>query len=493
MAQSQTVENYLKAIFQAQIALGEPDALVPMGQLATALRVVPGTATTMVKALAESGLAHYEPYAGVRLTSSGEKLAALVLRRHRLIELFLVKVMGMSWSEVHDEAENLEHAVSDRLIDLIDDMLGRPEVDPHGDPIPDSNGTLPVQEYDTLLTCAIGTPVTIARVSDQDPAFLQFAETHELRPGDVVQVEDRSEEGDSVQLRGRHDRQMTIGARAASKVLVHALRVLIVFLLSSPALFAQAPSGSSEPFQITDNSFLVEEAFNQEVGVVQNIFGVTRLQGVWAGTFTQEWPVRSEMHQLSYTATFLNNDGNTGFGDTLPNYRYQAMKEGPGKPAFAPRLSAILPTGDSDKGLGNGSFGLQINLPFSKQTGDWYWHWNAGLTWIDRAKATFQDGDLVIKQEHWLASPFLAASGIYRLRPMFNVMLESLVTFDEFLEETGPTRGTTFTLSPGFRGGWDIGEKQIVVGAAVPISWSSDDTSAGVYLYFSYELPFKKN
>ena len=96
MVHSQTVENYLKAIFQAQIALGQPNALVPMGQLAAALHVVPGTATTMVKALSDSGLAHYEPYAGVRLTRSGEKLAALVLRRHRLIELFLVKVMGMN-------------------------------------------------------------------------------------------------------------------------------------------------------------------------------------------------------------------------------------------------------------------------------------------------------------------------------------------------------------------------------------------------------------
>ena len=494
MGQSQTVENYLKAIFQAQITLDRPDALVPMGQLAAALRVVPGTATTMVKALAESGLAHYEPYAGVRLTSSGEKLAALVLRRHRLIELFLVKVMGMSWSEVHDEAENLEHAVSDRLIDLIDEMLGRPEVDPHGDPIPDSNGTLPIQEYDTLLTCTIGTPVTIARVSDQDPAFLQFAETHELRPGDVVQVDERSEEGDSVQLRGRDDRQVTIGARAASKVMVHALRAVLVSLLAAQTLFAQPAPTTSEPFKITDNSFLVEEAFNQEVGIFQNIFGVARLLGVWAATFTQEWPVRSEMHQFSYTASFfLNNDDHSGFGDSLLNYRYQAMKEGPGKPAFSPRASLVLPTGHSDRGLGNGSFGLQINLPFSKQTGDWYWHWNAGLTWLERARATFQQGDQAVVRERWLASPFLAGSAIYRLRPMFNLMLESLATFDESLREDGTERSKTFTLSPGFRSGWDIGDKQLVVGMAVPVTWSADPTSGGVFLYFSYELPFKKN
>src|SRR5262245_46468989 len=110
MLPSQTVENYLKAILLAQTALSEGQELVPMGQLASALRVVPGTATTMVKALAESGLVRYEPYAGVRLTRAGEKLAALVLRRHRLIELFLVKVMGMGWEEVTVGSERRQHA-----------------------------------------------------------------------------------------------------------------------------------------------------------------------------------------------------------------------------------------------------------------------------------------------------------------------------------------------------------------------------------------------
>src|SRR4029077_15996924 len=215
MGPSKTVENYLKAILQAQIALGKRHALVPMGQLAAALGVVPGTATTMVKALAEAGLAHYEPYAGVRLSPSGEKLAALVLRRHRLIELFLVKVMGMSWTEVHDEAENLEHAVSDRLIARIDEMLGRPAVDPHGDPIPDPEGTVNRVRYDTLLTCPLHTAVTVQRVSDQDPEFLRFVERHDLRPGQVIEVEERSDAADSVRLRGGNRRTFTIGARAA--------------------------------------------------------------------------------------------------------------------------------------------------------------------------------------------------------------------------------------------------------------------------------------
>ena len=490
MTQSQTVENYLKGIYQAQLSL-EDGALVPMGQLASTLGVVPGTATTMVKALSESGLAHYEPYAGVRLTSAGEKLAAMVLRRHRLVELFLVRVLGMSWTDVHDEAEALEHAVSDRVIGLIDEMLGRPEVDPHGDPIPDRHGALPARDYDSLLTCALGTPVTIARISDQDRSFLRFVEKHELRPGDVVQVEERSEDADSVRLRGRNNRRLTIGARAASKVLVHASRALAVLLALAGSAFAQR-AGAPEPFRITDNSFLVEEAFNQERGVVQNIFGATRIAGTWNATFTQEWPVPGQAHQLSYTLVLLSEGPSAGFGDMLVNYRYQLMTEGPGKPACSPRASLILPTGNNDEDLGNGSVGIQVNLPFSKQTGDWYWHWNAGLTWLERARATFRVGDQAIVRTHRLASPYLAASAIYRVRPMLHLMLESLWTSDQTIEETGIGRDETFTVSPGIRGGWDIGEKQVVLGFAVPVTWSGG-AQTGVFAYASYELPFRKN
>src|SRR5205823_10720816 len=140
MLPSSTVENYLKAIYLGQAALASPDRLVSMGHVATALGVTPGTATTMIKALSESGLAEYEPYSGVRLTPAGEKLAGLVLRRHRLVEAFLVQVMGMSWAEVHADAEQLEHVVSDRLTDRIDEMLGRPTQDPHGDPTPNPAG-----------------------------------------------------------------------------------------------------------------------------------------------------------------------------------------------------------------------------------------------------------------------------------------------------------------------------------------------------------------
>src|SRR4051795_4542601 len=215
MLPSSTVENYLKAIHQGQSSLGPEQRLVPMGQVAASLGVTPGTATTMVKALAESGLAEYEPYSGVRLTAAGERLAGLVLRRHRLVELFLVQVMGMSWAEVHEEAEQLEHAVSERLIDRIDEMLGRPSHDPHGDPIPNQDGALTTRHLDTLLTCPLATPLRVTRISDQDPAFLRFIENNGLKPGEPIEVASRDDAADSVVLRQK-DRPITIGARAAS-------------------------------------------------------------------------------------------------------------------------------------------------------------------------------------------------------------------------------------------------------------------------------------
>jgi DtxR family Mn-dependent transcriptional regulator len=223
MLPSSTVENYLKAIYLGQSGLSNGERLVPMGQVASALSVAPGTATTMVKALAESGLAEYEPYSGVRLTAAGEKLAGLVLRRHRLVEAFLVQVMGMRWDEVHDEAEQLEHVVSERLIERIDQMLGRPTHDPHGDPIPNPDGAIASRDLDTLLTCPMGTPLRVTRIADQDPAFLRFIESNNLKPGQLVEVVDRDAAADSVGLKVKGGMPMTIGARAASKLLVDAV------------------------------------------------------------------------------------------------------------------------------------------------------------------------------------------------------------------------------------------------------------------------------
>ena len=220
MFPSSTVENYLKAIHQGQSALTGEDRLVPMGQVAAALGVTPGTATTMVKALADGGLVEHQPRHGVRLTGEGRRVALNVLRKHRLVETFLVNVLKMDWSKVHEEAEQLEHAVSERLIERIDEMLGRPTQDPHGDPIPTAEGTITPRHLESLLTCPIDTPLRVTRIADQDPAFLRFIEKHGLKPGQPIEVEARDAAADSVKLRSESRASITIGARAASKLLV---------------------------------------------------------------------------------------------------------------------------------------------------------------------------------------------------------------------------------------------------------------------------------
>lgn len=212
-----TVEDYLKCILLEQ---RDPEALVTMRQISSALSVAPGTVTAMMKTLSDSGLLSYEPYSGVRLTPSGRQLAMHVLRRHRLIELFLVKVMGMDWSEVHAEAEELEHAVSERLIERIDEMLGYPSTDPHGDPIPDAYGKVEEVVLPSLAVCDPGVLLKVARVGDQSREFLQLLERRGLKPGSQLTVESRDEAADAVELRLDSGEGMTLGFRAASKIFV---------------------------------------------------------------------------------------------------------------------------------------------------------------------------------------------------------------------------------------------------------------------------------
>ncbi|HEV8578505.1 MAG TPA: metal-dependent transcriptional regulator [Thermoanaerobaculia bacterium] len=213
-----TVEDYLKCILLEQQR--DPEALVSMRRISAALAVAPGTVTAMMKTLADSGLLAYEPYSGVRLTDSGRQLALHVLRRHRLIELFLVKVMGMDWSEVHSEAEELEHAVSDRLIERMDEMLGYPSADPHGDPIPDVHGLVEETVLPSLLDCELKVPVKVTRVGDQSREFLQLLEKRDLKPGSLLRVETRDEAADAVELRLDAGKRFTLGFRAASKIFV---------------------------------------------------------------------------------------------------------------------------------------------------------------------------------------------------------------------------------------------------------------------------------
>jgi DtxR family Mn-dependent transcriptional regulator len=198
----------------------------------------------MVKALAESGLVEYEPYSGVALTPAGHKLAALVLRRHRLVELFLVRVHGLRVGRGARRGRSSSNtSCPDRLIDRMDEMLGRPKsirtaTDPNAD------GQVKPQESQSLMTCPIGAPVTVTRVVDQDSAFLRFVDRHHLKPGAAIQVEERDASADSVRRARRGRPLITIGTRAASKLLVQVARTALLLLL---AACAGAGAGHATP------------------------------------------------------------------------------------------------------------------------------------------------------------------------------------------------------------------------------------------------------
>lgn len=265
---------------------------------------------------------------------------------------------------------------------------------------------------------------------------------------------------------------------------------------SAAASAAPLPTDSSRPWEIEDNSFFVEEAFNQDAGVVQTIYGGAFNSSGWLMTFTQEWPAPGLKHQLSYAipVTDINEPPGTpdvdGVGDIALNYRYQLLEEGPGRPAISPRLTVLCPTGDAGRGLGVGAWGWQTNLPVSKQVRDFYFHGNAGLTWYPRVRTDSGTAG-VSAPDVALTSPFLAASTIYRLRPMLNVMLESVVTWQAAVDGPGHASHNTLTLvSPGMRTGWNRGETQIVVGVAAPITWAAGRSNVGVFAYFSYEARF---
>ena len=220
---SSTVENYLKHI----LLLSETesaDELVAMGALATALDVVPGTATTMAKALAADGLISHQPRYGVTLTPAGRHVALSVLRKHRLVETFLVNVLKMDWAAVHAEAEQLEHAISDDVLDRLDALLGHPTTDPHGDPIPSRQGKLSSQVYATLATCVVTKSLRIVRVTEQTPEFLQFAEQNGLRPGTLLSVIDRNLAAGLVPIKKTGARPLALSLAAAGKILVEPKR-----------------------------------------------------------------------------------------------------------------------------------------------------------------------------------------------------------------------------------------------------------------------------
>ena len=198
---STVIENYLKQIrLETTRPGGGNEGLCAMGRLAQAVGVTPGTATTMAKSMAEMGLVIYEPRGGVRLTEAGQQVADRILRRHRVVELFLVEILGMDWAEVHDEAEELEHAVSDKVLERIDALLDHPTVDPHGSPIPRAGDAWEVAERVDLTDCAIEKALTLVRMVDHDAAFLRYAERCGLVPGASIQVVERLAGADTVRV-----------------------------------------------------------------------------------------------------------------------------------------------------------------------------------------------------------------------------------------------------------------------------------------------------
>lgn len=203
-----TVEQYIKTIYhEAERSDGE---ILPMKSLSDAMAVTPGTATSMVKHLAERNLVQYVPRKGVALTAHGRALALTMIRRHRLIETFLEQVLGYDWAEVHEDAEQLEHAVSDRFIQRLDSYLGHPRQDPHGAPIPSCEGVITSLESYALDTGTIGSLVRISRVDASDARFLELLKDHHVVPGEDFLLVDRNESAGTVTVRHSASRRVLV-------------------------------------------------------------------------------------------------------------------------------------------------------------------------------------------------------------------------------------------------------------------------------------------
>ena len=187
---SPAVEDYLKAIYKLQIEHPETSAGggATTNAIAKRMSVSAASTTNMLKRLAEMKLVNYESYKGVTLTDAGMKVALEIIRHHRLLELYLHEVMGYSWDKVHDEAEYLEHHISEEFEDKIAEMLGDPTHDPHGHPIPTKDGKLPAHKFSTLADAEPGQNVVVQLVSDADPEMLKYMAELKLRPNAKVRV-----------------------------------------------------------------------------------------------------------------------------------------------------------------------------------------------------------------------------------------------------------------------------------------------------------------
>ena len=209
------VEDYLKAIY----TIGRGTGAAATNEIAQRLDLAPASVSGMVRRLAEQGLLAYERYHGVKLTESGRRAALRTLRRHRVIEAYLAEALGYPWDRVHDEAERLEHAASDELVDRMAATIGEPEVDPHGAPIPSRDGSVDETEYMALGELPVGATGVVVRVADEDPEMLRYLAGLLIVPGKRVTVKSRAPfDGPLVLSVGRHE--LSIGQALAMHILI---------------------------------------------------------------------------------------------------------------------------------------------------------------------------------------------------------------------------------------------------------------------------------
>ena len=280
------------------------------------------------------------------------------------------------------------------------------------------------------------------------------------------------------------------GARVARSACLAAMLTTLLVTPVGAQSAGEPPELAPKPIQ--DNSFLIEEAYNQESGVVQHIgvFTRERESGLWSFAFTQEWPLFSQRHQLSYAIPLLSPGpgGDAGVGDIALNYRYQIIGADDDPLFVAPRISVLLPTGDERHDRGSGGTGLQFNLPVSLQhTARVVTHWNAGLTVTPAARNAA--GERATTRAY-----NAGMSGIWLLHPLLNAMVE--LAWDRSEVVSGPDRRSAsdgFVLSPGFRAAINLPSGlQIVPGVAVPIGIGPSSGERALLLYLSFEHPFAR-
>jgi hypothetical protein len=258
-------------------------------------------------------------------------------------------------------------------------------------------------------------------------------------------------------------------------------------LLACEVLFVSSLSAEPLAKGIQDNSFFVEEAYNQEPGIVQHIINVPAFFASGSDeisfSFTQEWPIFTQTHQFSYTIPYTFTERENGFEDIRLNYRLQALMEGERTPAFAPRFSLVTLAGNASKGFGHNRLGYEINLPFSKIVSD-------------RVTLNFNTGGSLFPEVNdrdlWNYNP--GASAIYAVTENFNLMFESVANWEQDVDSARNIDQTvTALISPGARYAFNVpNDLQIVIGAAVPIGLTSDSPDWGLFFYLSFEHPFAR-